>query len=75
MSASYDFNGLVPPARPDPKEAARKGLYNANIIAEIMQSLGAADITGSRPICGTMLGFLADQLTVALGQIEEGARL
>ena len=73
MSESYDFNKLLPPT--DRLEQARKGLCDANVIAEIMASLGAGDISGGNAICGTMLDFLSERLKASLEAIEEGARL
>ena len=73
MSAPYDFNGLLPPM--DRIAKARAALHDANVIAEILGSLGAGDVSGGKPVCGTMLVFLSEQLAGALAEIEEGARL
>ena len=64
MSAAYDFKALLPDL--DRLDKARKALRDANVIAEILGSLGTGDISGGKPICGTMLVFLAEQLSGAL---------
>ena len=57
---------------PTPKdiEAAGKSLYDADIIAAILISMGNAEIDGGKAIEGTSLRWLAERLDDALVKIS-----
>ena len=71
MSEPYDFTTLLPDL--DQLDKVRKALNDANVIAKILGSLGTGDISGGKPVCGTMLVFLGEQLSGALEEIEEAS--
>ena len=54
----------------DPREAVSAALYELGIVADVMRSVAAADISGNRPICGTSVQWFSEHVEVQRDRIE-----
>ena len=56
----------------DPREAVSAALYELGIVADVMRSVAAADISGNRPICGTSVQWFSEHVEVQRDRIGGG---
>ena len=44
-----------------PREAIRDALYQLGVVTDILGVVASADISGTKPVCGTYVAYLADR--------------